>query len=93
MTRGLRARLDRLASSLAPPGECDGQPTVIVRAGGPVPDDAARCPRCGGVHDLCVTEVVVNSREEIAAVNAPDFDGSRLVRRLDGRLEVGPEDR
>ena len=60
-TRTLRSRLDRLdGGGFIDPADCDGPPTALVSDGELFdPATPARCPRCGGVHPVEITEVVV----------------------------------
>jgi hypothetical protein len=61
----LAGRLERLESrGLCRLEDCPCEYGMILDAGEPVPPDAPRCPRCGGVHVLFIIEVVVESREQ-----------------------------
>jgi hypothetical protein len=48
--------------------DCRFRELLPFRKGDPVP--ATKCPRCGGDHlkNLLIEEVIVNSREELAAL-------------------------
>jgi hypothetical protein len=67
-------KLERNAPAVFDPDACDAGPTFVhcVMEGeedAPIPDDADRCLKCGEVHVLKVIQVVVSSREDIAAAN------------------------
>jgi hypothetical protein len=70
--RGIRARLAKLLKGRAAPATCTGGTTTFRFNGEPLPPaaDRPRCPHCGGEHVLEVTEVVVRTREEVAALKA-----------------------
>jgi hypothetical protein len=60
----LAHRVRKLAanSRVASPDECPSNATtVIVMAGDAIPDGAATCPHCGGIHALVVSQELVQS--------------------------------
>jgi hypothetical protein len=84
--KSLLNRLDKLDADPVNPAECTYFPTCVVFDDGlsltymggehtPYdPETAPRCPRCGGTHELHIVELIVETREQVEALDALPSD-------------------